>query len=300
MHKLARQVRFSINPFLPRPSEGRGLSEENEGFNSYVSMPAGEGLSIFLELSVEVIGEVEPATGFVVNVADIDKKVREFAVPVFAERIRQDFHRARHIGFFAVAELLKSAWSRLTDKFSPAQLSKLSLKLNPFRKVAIESKDLDMVYFSEKFEFAATHKLWNDDFSEKENFEVFGKCANPTGHGHNYIVEVTIKMPAPPLGGAGLPAGASKNDFHTPVRSVLFSISDFERVVDNELMKLIDHKNLNADVSHFSKTNPTVENIAAFAWNKLAGKFGQTALYCVTVWETDKTYSSYYGQSNSE
>jgi len=270
MHKLVRCVRFSINPFL---------SEENEGFNSFVSKPAGEGLSIFLELSVEVVGEVEPATGFVVNVADIDREVREFAVPVFAERIRQDFRRAQHIGFFAVAELLKSAWNRLTDKFGPAQLSKLSLKLNPFRKVVIESRDLEMVYFSEKFEFAAMHKLWNNDFSEEQNLKVFGKCANPAGHGHNYIVEVTIKMPV------------NENGFH---------ISDFERVVDNELIKLVDHKNLNADVSQFSRTNPTVENIAAFAWNRLVGKFGEAALHCVTVWETDKTYSSYYGPGNSK
>jgi 6-pyruvoyltetrahydropterin/6-carboxytetrahydropterin synthase len=270
MHKLARQVRFSINPFL---------SEENEGFNSFASKPAGEGLSIFLELSVEVVGEVEPATGFIVNVADIDNSVREFAVPVFAERIKKDFRRAEHIGFFAVAELLKSVWSRLADKFGSAQLSKLSLKLNPFRKVVMDSKELEMVYFSEKFEFAAMHKLWNDDFSEKQNLEVFGKCANPTGHGHNYIVEVTIKMPA------------NKNDFR---------ISDFERVVDNELIKLVDHKNLNADVDRFSRTNPTVENIAAFAWNRLVGKFGEAALHCVTVWETDKTYSSYYGPNNNE
>jgi len=270
MHKLTRQVRFSINPFL---------SEENEGFNSFASKPAGEGLSIFLELSVEVIGEVEPATGFIVNVADIDNSVREFAVPVFAERIKKDFRRAEHIGFFAVAELLKSVWSRLADKFGSAQLSKLSLKLNPFRKVVMDSKELEMVYFSEKFEFAAMHKLWNDDFSEKQNLEVFGKCANPTGHGHNYIVEVTIKMPA------------NKNDFR---------ISDFERVVDNELIKLVDHKNLNADVDRFSRTNPTVENIAAFAWNRLVGKFGEAALHCVTVWETDKTYSSYYGPNNNE
>jgi len=270
MHKLARCVRFSINPFL---------SEENEGFNSFASKPAGEGLSIFLELSVEVIGEVEPATGFIVNVADIDNSVREFAVPVFIERIRQDFGQARYIGFFAVAELLKSAWSRLADKFGQAQLSKLSLKLNPFRKVAMNSKDLEMVYFSEKFEFAAMHKLWNDDFSDQQNLDVFGKCANPTGHGHNYIVEVTIKMPA------------SKNGFR---------ISDFERVVDNELIKLVDHKNLNADVSQFSRTNPTVENITAFAWNRLVGKFGQAALHCVTVWETNKTYSSYYGPNNNE
>ena len=265
MHKLTRCVRFSINPFL---------SEENEGFNSFVSKPAGEGLSIFLELTVEVAGEVEPATGFVVNVADIDKNVREFAEPVFAERIRQDFRRAKHIGFFAVAELLKLAWNRLTDKFGPAQLSKLSLKLNPFRKAVIDSRDLEMVYFSEKFEFAATHKLWNDDFSNQQNVDVFGKCANPAGHGHNYIVEVTIKMPA------------ITNGFH---------ISDFESIVDKELIKLVDHKNLNADVRQFSHINPTVENIVTFAWNKLVGKFGKWTMYCVTVWETDKTYCSYYG-----
>ncbi len=270
MHKLTRQVRFSINPFL---------AEQREGFNSYTSKPAGDGLSIFLELSVEVIGEVEPSTGFVVNVTDIDNNVRKFAVPVFTEQIQQDFRQAQHIGLFALAELLKSTWNILADKFERAQLSKLSLKLNPFRKMAIDLKDFEMVYFSEKFEFAAMHKLWNDDFSENQNLEVFGKCANPAGHGHNYIVEVTIKTPI------------SKNDFH---------ICDFEKIVNNELIKLVDHKNLNADVSNFSKIIPTVENITVFAWNKLASKFDKAALHCVTVWETDKTYCSYYGPDKSE
>ncbi len=265
MHELARHVRFSINPFLP---------EQNKGFNSFVSEPAGEGLSIFFELSVEVTGAVEPATGFVVNVTDIDRNVREFVVPLFAERITRDFRQAKHIGFSAIAELLGSARSRLADKFGTARLSKLGLKLNPFRIVAVDSKDLDMVYFCEKFEFAATHKLWNDDFSEERNFEIFGKCANPTGHGHNYTAEIAIKMPA---------AG---NDFR---------IGDFEKIVDDELIELLDHKNLNTDLDQFARTNPTVENIAVFAWNRLVGKFGQAALHRVTVWETDKTYCSYYG-----
>lgn len=265
MHKLARHVRFSINPFL---------SQEETGFNSFVSKPAGEGLSLFFELSAEITGSVEPATGFVVNVTDIDRNVREFAVPIFAERIRQDFRQAKHVGLPAIVELLQLAWNRLADKFGRAQLSKLSLKLNPFRKVAIDSKDLEMVFFSEKFEFAATHKLWNDDFSEERNFEVFGKCANPTGHGHNYVVEVTIKMPA---------AGGD------------FRIGDFERIVDGELVRLLDHKNLNADLDEFSKTNPTVENIAVFAWNRLVEKLGEARLHCVSIWETDKTYCSYYG-----
>ncbi len=265
MHKLVRQVRFSINPFLP---------EDGCGSNSFVSEPAGEGLSIFFELCVGLAGKVEPATGFVTNVVDIDKNVRRYVVPIFAGRIREYFQQSKHIGFFEIAELLKSAWGQLADKFGTAKLSKLTLKLNPFRKVAVDSEDCRMVYFSEKFEFAATHKLWNEQFSEEHNLEVFGKCANPAGHGHNYAVEVTVKMPA----------GGNR-----------FRIGDFERIVDNKLIKLLDHKNLNADVARFGKTNPTVENIAVFAWESIVGKFGEATLHCVTIWETDKTCCSYQG-----
>jgi len=265
MHKLTRQVRFSVNPFL---------SEENEGFNSYASKPAGEGLAVFLELSVEIAGDIRPETGFIVNVTDIDKNAREFAVPLFADRIKQDFRSGRHIGLGSLAELLASSWNRLADKFVPAELSRLSLKLNPSRTIALSGEDPDMIYFCEKFEFAATHKLWNNDFSEDRNFEAFGKCANPTGHGHNYIVEIEIKMPAGDTG---------------------FRIGDFEKIVDREFIELVDHKNLNTDVEQFSKTNPTVENIAAFAWARLVDKFGPADLHRITIWETDKTYCSYFG-----
>ena len=265
MHKLIRQVRFSVNPFL---------AEEYRGYNSYASKPAGEGLSIFLELSVEVTGPIDPTTGFVVNVSEIDKNVREFAVPIFNKRINQRFRQAKHIGLPEITDLLSSAWTQLTDKFGTAKLSELSLKLNPFRKIAINSKDLNMVYFSEKFEFAAMHKLWNNDFSEQHNLEIFGKCANPTGHGHNYIVEITIQIPI------------ARNDFR---------IGNFEKIVDKEFIKLVDHKNLNADVEKFGKKNPTVENIVSLAWNQLIGKFDKAKLHRITVWETDKTYCSYEG-----
>jgi len=268
MHKLVRQVRFSVNPFLP---------QDSYGFNSYASRPAGEGLAIFFELSVELAGEVEPSTGFIVNVVDIDGQVWKGVVPIFAARLRDGFRAGRHIGLGEIAGLLKSAWEKLADKFGCAKLSKLALNLNPFRRVTVDCEDCRMIYFSEKFEFAAVHKLWNADFSEQRNFEIFGKCANPAGHGHNYVVEVTVKVPA------------VEGDFR---------IGQFERIVDNELIKLLDHKNLNVEVAEFGSTNPTVENIATFAWNKIAGKFGQAKLDCVTVWETDKTYSSYYGKKN--
>ena len=129
-----------------------------------------------------------------------------------------------------------------------------------------------MVYFSEKFEFSAMHKLWNDKFSEQQNIDAFGKCANPTGHGHNYIIEVTVKKPI--------------DDNNS-------SISDFEKTIEENFISTVDHKNLNADVERFKTKNPTVENIAALAWDSLIGKFKSTELTKITVWENDRTYCTY-------
>jgi 6-pyruvoyltetrahydropterin/6-carboxytetrahydropterin synthase len=263
MMRLARQIRFSVDPFLDR---------DDPGANSYASKPAGAGLSLFLQLTVELAGPVNPQTGFLINVADIDKAARELTVPVFAQRIRRDFREGRHIALDTAAEMLAAVWKPLDQRFRPARVSELILNLNPFRKMAMKA---DTVYFSEKFEFAAMHKLWNDTFSEERNFAVFGKCANPAGHGHNYLVEVTVSNP--------------KNG--SP-----FQIGKFEQVVDSELIALVDHKNLNVDVPQLAGRIPTVENLAVFAWSRLAGKLDPARLYSVTVWESDRTYCTYRGE----
>ncbi len=263
MHKLVRAVRFSVNPFLPVGTTG---------FNSYASKPCGEGLSFYLNLWVEVIGGVDPDTGFVVNVNRIDRSVRRFVVSIFDEHIKKSFDRGEHVSLLEICEILRRAWCVLSDRFGSAKLSKLRLELNPFRTVAIESGDSKVFYFGEKFEFAAMHTLWNDKFSNEKNFEVFGKCANPAGHGHNYVVEVTVKKPGGDDG---------------------FRVADFEGIVDAEFISLVDHKNLNADVAEFGEKNPTVENIAAFAWKRLVGKFSGGQLSRITVWETDRTYCVY-------
>jgi len=261
MHRLQRQVRFTINPFLDAPVLGA---------NSFCSKPAGEGLGLFLEIGVAVVGPANEDTGFVINVLDIDKAVRQYVVPIFTDTIKTKYRRAEHITIAALVTLLHQAQAALTGKLRPATLSNLTLKLNPYRNIAIDCEDNNMVYLSEKFEFAAMHKLWNDKFTAEQNFEAFGKCANPSGHGHNYIVEVTVKAPE---------------------GSDALKIGQFEQIVDQRLISLIDHKNLNADVPEFQKTNPTIENLAVFAWQKLA----PLKLHSITVWETDKTSCSYYG-----
>jgi len=265
MHKLTREVRFSVNPFLPA---------EQTGYNSYTSQPPGEGLSLFFELAVQLQGTVDPDSGFVVNVLDIDRQVRRLVVPMLARRLREHYRHRQHIDLKRLGRILTAAGGQLRGQFGGARLDRLVLKLNPFRTVAVECEEADMICFSEKFEFAATHKLWNERFSAQRNFELFGKCAHPSGHGHNYVVEVTVR-----LGG----------------REEEFGIGQFEKIVDTELIEIVDHKNLNVDIDEFGRRNPTVENIAAFAWDRLAGKLAPAKLHCVTVWETDKISCSYYG-----
>ena len=265
MQKLARDVRFSINPFL---------DDDVVGFNSFASKPAGDGLALFFELTVAIVGDVNEQTGFVINVVEIDRVVREHVVGIFSEVIRQEYRAGRHIDYAQINRLLVKSRDVLVGKFGRAMLSDLTLKLNPFRKIAIDCEDIKMSYFSEKFEFAAMHKLWNEEFSDEKNFEVFGKCANRTGHGHNYVLEITVK---------------------TPTDNSDFCVGQFEKIVNENIIELIDHKNLNADVEEFKKKNPTIENIASFAWGKIVGNFAGAKLHSVTVWETDKTCCTFYG-----
>jgi len=284
MHKLARQIRFAINPF------GDSMQQ---GANSYCAKPTADGLSLFFALWVELKGSANKDTGFVVNVADIDRTVRDKAVGIFDEYVKQYFTSSMSLpdprrgskqsgslallgtpggGFEQIGQLLSKVWQTIEKGFLPAKIDSLTLELMPARKFGIKERDGNMLYISEKFEFAASHTLWNDKFSDEENEKVFGRCANRRGHGHNYIVEVTIK----------------KSTADEPLKA-----GDFEKIVNEQFIQIVDHKNLNADVEHFKKVNPTVENIAEFAFKSLKDKLKPLQLGCVTVWENDRTFCSF-------
>jgi len=296
MHKLARQIRFAINPF------GDSMQQ---GANSYCAKPTADGLSLFFALWVELKGSANKDTGFVVNVADIDRTVRDKAVGIFDEYVKQYFTSSMSLpdprrgskqsgslallgtpggGFEQIGQLLSKVWQTIEKGFLPAKIDSLTLELMPARKFGIKERDGNMLYISEKFEFAASHTLWNDKFSDEENEKVFGRCANRRGHGHNYIVEVTIN----PIRDKAL----GLTVYERPVSNGI-NAGDFERIVDKHFISVVDHKNLNADVEYFKKVNPTVENIAEFAFKSLAGKLKPLQLGCVTVWENDRTFCSF-------
>lgn len=263
MHRLSRQVRFSINPFAAAQA----------GYNSYASKPCGSGLSVYLALWVELAGALDTDTGFVVNVSRIDRTVRDEAIPLFDTAIRQAAGQGRGLCLDDLCGLLRSAWGPIQRVFSGMRLERLALELNPYRMLQLNAEDDKMYCFSEKFEFAAMHRLWNAEFNAAENIEMFGKCANPAGHGHNYIIEVSVEKQAQP----------EAEEW----------IAGFERVVEELFLSLVDHKNLNVDVPGFELQNPTVENLASFAWSRLVGRFSDCRLVKVTIWENDRTYCTY-------
>ena len=264
MHTLSRQIRFSLDPFSER---------QTQGFNSYASKPCGNGLSIYFSLWVDLASELDRDTGFVVNVSQIDQAVRRQIVPLFESMIHDTFQARQTPTLISLVSVLKQSWDVLRDSLQLKTLTQLSLELNPFRKITIQSDEAMMFIFSEKFEFSAMHQLWNDKFDDEKNSELFGKCANLAGHGHNYILEVSVEKTT-----------ESKDDrWH----------SEFEKVVKEHFLDFVDHKNLNVDVAEFETLNPTVENLSFLAWQKLEKKLNNAKLHKVVVWENDRTYCSY-------
>lgn len=119
--------------------------------------------------------------------------------------------------------------------------------------------------------FCAAHRLHSHKLSEKDNLKLYGKCNNPNGHGHNYIVEVTVKGPVDEVSG------------------FIIDVSTLKELIWIRALAKLDHKNLDLDVEFFNDKPSTVENIAAFIWNCLESYIPDPGkLYEITVHETEK------------
>ncbi len=136
-----------------------------------------------------------------------------------------------------------------------------------------------MVYLTRIERFNAAHKLWVEEWSKEKNLQVFGKCANPNWHGHNYELHVTIK---------GVP---------DPVLGYTIDARDLSKIIKKEVIELLDHRNLNLDVPYFSKNlNPTAENLVMIIWKLLENKLPDQTLYALKLFETEKIYVEYFGE----
>lgn len=124
--------------------------------------------------------------------------------------------------------------------------------------------------------FSAGHRLHNEALSAVENAALYGKCNNPNGHGHNFVLEVTVKGEIDPRTG------------------MVFNLRDLKAVM-SEVVEGLDHKNLNADVPAFKSVIPTAENVAAVIWGMLVSRLPAGALDEVRLVETENNSVSYRG-----
>lgn len=139
-----------------------------------------------------------------------------------------------------------------------------------------------MIFLTRRATFSASHYYWNDGWSREKNEQVFGRCANRNGHGHNYTLEVTV---------AGEPDS---------VTGFVVDLKWLKEVIEKEVLAAYDHRHLNLEVPEFSTAIPTTENIAIAAWKRLepaVTNANGARLTCVRVYETQDIFAEYQGEA---
>jgi 6-pyruvoyltetrahydropterin/6-carboxytetrahydropterin synthase len=139
-----------------------------------------------------------------------------------------------------------------------------------------------MIELTRRATFSASHYYWNDAWSKEKNEQVFGRCANRNGHGHNYTLEVTLE---------GEPDATT---------GFVVDLKWLKQVIERDVLVAYDHHHLNLEVPEFAHMNPTTENIAIAAWKRLepsvAGA-GGAQLRRVRVYETPEIFAEYRGEA---
>ncbi len=130
-----------------------------------------------------------------------------------------------------------------------------------------------------RVEFSASHVCRNSGLSDEDNRRLFGFSANPHGHGHNYVVEVSLQ---------GEP---------DPTTGMVLDLKELKEILNREVVAPYDHRFLNYEVPPFDRVIPTTENIALDIWRRLEPhlSIGRSKLHSVRVYETPDLYVDYFG-----
>jgi len=134
-----------------------------------------------------------------------------------------------------------------------------------------------IIELGRRYTFSASHRLHSERLSEEENRRVYGKCNNPYGHGHNYVVEVRVSGNVDPATG------------------MIASLADLDGFVEREVIGPFDHKLLNEEVAAFRESVPTTENLCKEIYQRLR-RFPKAKLERVRVEETSNNAFEYAGE----
>ncbi|MGD9994099.1 MAG: 6-pyruvoyl tetrahydropterin synthase family protein [Salinivirgaceae bacterium] len=137
-----------------------------------------------------------------------------------------------------------------------------------------------MVYLTRRERFNSAHRLFNVNYSDEKNFDVYGKCANPNWHGHNYELFVTVK-------------GTVDNE-----TGVVINLKELSQIINTSIIDKLDHKNLNIEVDFLQNTIVSTENIIMAIWKVLEAELKDTKarLHKLKLVETENNFAEYYGE----
>ncbi len=243
-----------------------GAACDRRTANRWAGEPTTYALAAHVALRLTLEGRPDPATGYLADIRDIDGLLRS-ALAGYASADSAP----------SPAAVLEAVWSAASVIDQPPRPVEASCRASPHLGWSLHRDVHPMLRMTESFEFSASHRLHCPELSDEENRRIFGKCNNLRGHGHNYVVDVTIEGPADATTGLIVPPGL------------------LERTVKAEVIDRFDHKHLNEDCPEFWHLNPSVENIARIVFGLLDASLpagGAAArLASVRVWETPKTWA---------
>lgn len=138
---------------------------------------------------------------------------------------------------------------------------------------------MPQVRVTTELEFSAAHRVFNPEWTDERNNEVFGGCANPNWHGHNYELRVTVEGELDPETG------------------FVMDFRDLKSLMESRVIQDLDHKNVNLDVPWMAGLIPSAENMVVAIWSRLAdGLPDGVKLSKITLWETPRSYVEYTGE----
>jgi len=132
-----------------------------------------------------------------------------------------------------------------------------------------------MVYATRKFTFSSAHRYWRPEWSAEDNTRIFGNLTVP--HGHNYVLEVTVRGAVDPATG------------------MVMDLGELKRLVGDLVVSRFDHADLNRDAVFLSNDTATTENLVRTIWDLLAPKLGGERLHRLRLWEDPTFYVEYFG-----
>lgn len=134
------------------------------------------------------------------------------------------------------------------------------------------------VRVTRRVHFSAAHRLFREEWTEEENRAVFGDCANPRWHGHNYEVDVTVEGPVDPETG------------------FVMDLKELRDAMEARVIQDVDHRNLNLEVGWLEGVNPTTENLAVAIWDRMVDALPEgVTLARIVVHETPRNSVEYTG-----